>query len=71
MKEVNCFGYNSGRFDLPCLMPFIGSWSLRHGIKLQALKRCNTYITIQLGDIIFKGKPPALDSLTLSRQLIL
>ena len=54
-KQLNCFGFNSGKFDLPVLMPYIASWSVRHSIPIKALKRGNIYITIELGDIIFKG----------------
>ena len=38
-KQLNCFGFNSGKFDLPVLMPYIASWSVRHSIPIKALKR--------------------------------
>ena len=55
MKLHNVFGYNSGRFDLNVLIPYIVNWSARQNAPIEVLKRTNTYITLTVGDIIFKG----------------
>ena len=56
MKLHNLFGYNAGKYDLNVLVPYIVNWAARHKIPIQVLKRSNTYISLTVGDTIFKGK---------------
>ena len=55
LGEHSVFGYNSGRFDLPVILPYIANYGIRKLLPVKALKRSNTYITLRLENIIFKG----------------
>ena len=57
LADHNIFGYNSGRFDLPVLLPYIVNYAVRQSIPVKALKRANTYITLRLENLVFKGNP--------------
>ena len=56
LGDHNIFGFNSGRFDLPVLLPYIVNYATRMLIPVKALKRGNTYITLRLENLVFKGK---------------
>ena len=52
--ELSIFGFNSGRFDLPILLPHIVSWAVRRGERIECLKRGTSYITLRVGSLHFK-----------------
>ena len=51
----NVFGYNSGKFDLPVLIPYIVNYATRKNVPIKALKRGNSYIIIKIDNCTFKG----------------
>ena len=55
LSQHNIFGYNSSKYDLPVLMPFIVSWAKKNNQQIKVLKRGSAYICLQIGDMIFKG----------------
>ena len=55
LEEHSCYGFNSGRYDLPILLPYLVNYASRKGIKVKALKRTNTYISLRIGNLVFKG----------------
>ena len=56
LSQHNIFGYNSSKYDLPVLMPFIVNWAKKNDQRIKTLKRGTAYISLQIGDMIFKGK---------------
>ena len=55
LARFTVFGFNSGRFDLPVLLPYIVNWATRRGIKMSCLKRTTSFISFELGaELIFK-----------------
>ena len=57
LKELslfNVFGFNSGRFDLNVLIPFIAVYAARRSLPMRCLKRTNSFISLQVGSLIFK-----------------
>ena len=52
--ELSIFGFNSARFDLHVLLPYIVSWAVRRGLKIECLKRGTSYITLRVGSLLFK-----------------
>ena len=53
--DHSVFGYNCGRFDLPVLLPYIANYATRKLMSIKALKRANTYITLRVENLVFKG----------------
>ena len=54
LSLLNVFGFNSGRFDLNVLIPFIACWAAKRSVPLRCLKRATSYISLQVGNIVFK-----------------
>ena len=52
--QLHTFGFNSSKFDLPVLLGGIVQFASVHGIKPKPLKKGAKYITLEVGDIIFK-----------------
>ena len=53
-KQLHTFGFNSSKFDLPVLIGGIVKFASAHDIKPKPLKKGAKYITLEVGDIIFK-----------------
>ena len=52
--ELNTYGFNSSKFDIPALIGGMVKFASDHGLKIQTLKKGSRYITVQIGDIVFK-----------------
>ena len=52
--ELSTFGFNSSRFDIPVMLPYIVSWAVRRGVRIECLKRGTSYMTLRVGEIVFK-----------------
>ena len=52
--ELSVFGFNSARFDLPVMLPYIVGWATKRGVPIECLKRGTSYITLRVGEIVFK-----------------
>ena len=53
MTRLKCFGYNSGKYDLPCLFPGLLAYSDKHNVKFSIIKRGNSILSLTMQDIIF------------------
>ena len=51
--RLRCYGYNSAKYDLPCLFPGILSYCDKYNVKLSILKRGNAIISLTIKNIIF------------------
>ena len=52
--ELCVYGFNSARFDLPLMLPYIVNWALLRGVPIGCLKRGTSYITLRVGELVFK-----------------
>ena len=69
--EFNCFGYNSAKFDLGVIIPFISGYAGLHEIDIKVLKKGAKYIsiglknkqglTVMLKDVLNYTSPMSLD----------
>ena len=53
-KQLHVFGFNSSRFDLPVLIGGIVQFASKIDLEPEVLKKGSQYITLTVGDIIFK-----------------
>ena len=53
MCRLRCYGYNSGKYDLPCLFPGLLSYSKKYNTKVSVLKRGNTFLSLTIQGIVF------------------
>lgn len=57
MYTLSCFGFNSGRFDIKILLPYIAHYArVRNLPPPRILKRGTSYFSVELENIVFKGK---------------
>ena len=47
-------GYNSGRFDIPVLLPYLRRYANEKKLHFSVVKRGSTYIQVKLGDIMIR-----------------
>ena len=52
--ELNTYGFNSSRFDLQALVGGIVQFASNNKLEIQTLKKGAKYITLQVGEIVFK-----------------
>ena len=52
--KLNVFGFNSSRFDIPILIGGIVQYANKYKIKPETLKKGAKYLTLSVGDIVFK-----------------
>ena len=50
----NVYGFNSSRFDLSVLIPYLEYYAQNNGLELKLLKKGSRYFNISIGKIIFK-----------------
>ena len=48
----NCFGFNSAKFDLGVLIPFISGYAGLHEIEIKVLKKGAKYICLKKEDLV-------------------
>ena len=51
--RLRCYGYNSGRYDLPCLFPGLLTFADNNKNKFSVLKRGNSILSLTLDNIVF------------------
>ena len=51
--SLRCYGYNSSKYDLPCLFPGLLNYSDKYKNKLSVLKRGNAIISMKIQYIVF------------------
>ena len=51
--QLKCYGYNSGKYDLPCLLPGLLTYSDKYNVKMSVLKRGNAFLSLTMQDIVF------------------
>ena len=54
-QQHNILGYNSAKFDLQILMPYIVDYGKRNKLAVKVLKRGNAYLSLTIDTLIFKG----------------
>ena len=54
-QQHNILGYNSAKFDLQILVPYIVDYGKRNKLKVKVLKRGNAYLSLTIDTLIFKG----------------
>ena len=52
--DLSIFGFNSSKFDMPCLAPLIFSMAKRKGYKINCIKRGTRYLNVTIGDFSFR-----------------
>ena len=67
--ELCVYGFNSARFDLPVMLPFIVNWAIQRGVSIECLKRGTSYITLRVGELVFKDALQFNSPVTLSKFL--
>ena len=53
MCRLRCYGYNSSKYDLPCLFPGLLSYADKYNAKISVLKRGNAIISMTIQNIVF------------------
>ena len=51
--RLRCYGYNSSKYDLPCLFPGLLNYSDKYRKKISVLKRGNSILSLTIQGIIF------------------
>ena len=51
--HLRCYGYNSGRYDLPCLFPGLLTFADKNKRKISVLKRGNSFLSLTIDNVIF------------------
>ena len=51
--SLRCYGYNSSKYDLPCLFPGLLNYSNKYKYKLSLVKRGNAIISMKIQSIVF------------------
>ena len=53
-SQLNCYGFNSSKFDMPCIIGGMVRYGKDRKLETKVLKKTSKYLTIQIGGIIFK-----------------
>ena len=51
--RLRCYGYNSAKYDLPCLFPGLLSYADKYNVKVSVLKRGNAILSLTIQNIVF------------------
>ena len=68
-KILNCFGFNSAKFDMQCLVAGMVRFADARGIMKQVLKKTTKYLTFRIGGIVFKDVLNYTSPCSLSKYL--
>ena len=52
--NMSVFGFNSSKFDLPCIAPLLFSIAKRNGYKISCIKRGTRYLNATVGEFSFR-----------------
>ena len=52
--ELNCYGFNSGKYDLPAMIASVYKDAFKNKHTVSALKKANKYTMVKIGDLCFK-----------------
>ena len=69
-EQLHVFGFNSSRFDLPVLIGGIVQFASQRDIRPETLKKGTKYITLTVGNIIFKDTLNYTSPCSLEKYLV-
>ena len=52
--NTSCFGFNSSKFDLPCIAPLLFSVANRFDYEISCIKRGTRYLNVTIGELAFR-----------------
>jgi hypothetical protein len=67
--QLNCYGFNCAKFDLPCIAPLLFTVAQRKDMKVSFLKRSTKYISVSIDDFNFRDIMLLSVPCTLSKYL--
>ena len=53
-KILNCYGFNSSKFDMQCLIAGLATYADANELQKEVLKKTTKYLSVRIGDIVFK-----------------
>lgn len=69
-RQLNTYGFNSSKFDIPVLIGGIMKYANRSDLKVETLKKGSKYITLQVDGIVFKDTLNYTSPCSLERYLV-
>ena len=52
--RMNVYGFNSQKFDMPCIIGGLSHYCLKNNLEIDVLKRSTSYMNVTIGNIAFR-----------------